>query len=51
MRDFEGDRRFFGENAESGAILTYRLGSDAKDIAIEMRDREGAWSASSRATT
>jgi len=42
MRDFEGDRQFFGENAESGAVLTYRLGSDAKEIAIEVRDGAGS---------
>jgi hypothetical protein len=42
MRDFEGDRRFFGENAESGAVLTYRLGSDAKEVAIEVRDLRGS---------
>jgi hypothetical protein len=41
MRDFEGDRRFFGENAESGAVLTYRLGADAKEVAIHVKDGSG----------
>jgi uncharacterized protein YukE len=41
MRDFEGDRRFFGENAESGAVLTYRLGADAKEVAIQVKDGSG----------
>jgi photosystem II stability/assembly factor-like uncharacterized protein len=41
MRDFEGDRHFFGENAESGAVMTYRLGSDAKEIAIQVKDGSG----------
>jgi photosystem II stability/assembly factor-like uncharacterized protein len=41
MRDFEGDRRFFGENPEPGTVLTYRLASDAKEVAIQLRDRSG----------
>jgi hypothetical protein len=41
MRDFEGDRRFFGENPEPGTVLTYRLASDAKEVAIQVRDGSG----------
>ncbi len=42
MRDFEGDRRFFGENPASGVVLTYRLAADAKEVAILVRDPAGA---------
>ncbi|HJS75742.1 MAG TPA: hypothetical protein VJ921_15725 [Vicinamibacteria bacterium] len=41
MRDFEGDRRFFGENPEPGTVLTYWLASDAKEVAIQLRDASG----------
>jgi len=41
MRDFEGDRRFFGENAASGAVFTYRLGADAEEVAIQVKDGSG----------
>jgi hypothetical protein len=42
MRDFEGNRRFLGESPEPGAVLTYRLGADAKEVAIEVRDHAGS---------
>ena len=42
MRDFEGDRQFFGESADSGAVLTYRLAADVKEISIEVRDGAGS---------
>ena len=41
MRDFEGNRRFLGENPELGAVLTYRLPSDAKEVAIQIKDQAG----------
>jgi hypothetical protein len=41
MRDFEGNRRFLGKNPEAGAVLTYRLASDAKEVGIEVRDGGG----------
>ncbi len=42
MRDFGGDRQFLGRNPESGAVLTYRLAADAKEVAIQVRDQGGA---------
>jgi photosystem II stability/assembly factor-like uncharacterized protein len=42
MRDFEGNRRFLGDNPEPGTIVTYRLAADAKDVAIEVRDGAGS---------
>jgi hypothetical protein len=42
MRDFEGDRRFLGQNPQPGAMLTYRLGADSKEVAIEIRDAGGS---------
>jgi hypothetical protein len=41
MRGFEGDRHFFGENPALGAVLTYRLPSDAKEVAIQVKDPAG----------
>ena len=38
MKGFEGDRRFLGPNPVSGATLTYRLRSDAKEITVTIRD-------------
>jgi photosystem II stability/assembly factor-like uncharacterized protein len=42
MRDFEGNRRFLGRNPQPGAMLTYRLGTDSKEVAIEIRDAGGS---------
>lgn len=41
MRDFEGNRLFLGTNPEPGSLLTYRLASEAKEAAIEIRDAAG----------
>jgi photosystem II stability/assembly factor-like uncharacterized protein len=40
-RDFEGDRQFFGKNAETGALFTYRLAAEAKEVSIEVKDASG----------
>ncbi len=39
-RDFEGDRKFLGENPRPGA-LAYYLKTDAKDIKLTIRDAAG----------
>ena len=42
MKGFEGDRLFLGQNPAPGATLAYRLKSEAKDIAITIKDASGS---------
>jgi len=42
MKGFEGDRLFLGQNPAPGATLAYRLGADAKDVKITIKDASGS---------
>ncbi|MCA1585660.1 MAG: hypothetical protein LC791_13130 [Acidobacteria bacterium] len=42
MKGFEGDRRFLGLNPIRGAVLSYRLKADAKDVKWTIRDPSGS---------
>ncbi len=41
MKGFEGNRLFLGQNPAPGATLAYRLGSDAKEVKLTIKDASG----------